>query len=84
MKVKQCDSLEEILSKEGEEITNDIAFFSLQTLELDSLPRLVLLTKVLPKIPIVEESSGQRMCWHEGLFRQGEHTKASKSANSRE
>ncbi|KAL4300978.1 hypothetical protein HN51_052376 [Arachis hypogaea] len=40
MKVKQCDSLEEILSKEGEEITNDIAFFSLETLELDSLPRL--------------------------------------------
>ncbi|XLR11206.1 hypothetical protein S83_039144 [Arachis hypogaea] len=40
MKVKQCDSLEEILSKEGEEITNDIAFFSLETLELDSLPSL--------------------------------------------
>ncbi|XP_057745253.1 uncharacterized protein LOC130963123 [Arachis stenosperma] len=40
MKVKQCDSLEEILSKEGEEITNDIVFFSLETLELDSLPRL--------------------------------------------
>ncbi|RYR73169.1 hypothetical protein Ahy_A02g007504 [Arachis hypogaea] len=40
MKVKQCDSLEEILSKEREEITNDIAFFSLRTLELDSLPRL--------------------------------------------
>ncbi|KAL4337840.1 hypothetical protein AHAS_Ahas12G0150400 [Arachis hypogaea] len=40
MKVKQCDSLEEILSKEGEEITNDIAFFSLEILELDTLPRL--------------------------------------------
>ncbi|KAL1368277.1 hypothetical protein AAHE18_02G110100 [Arachis hypogaea] len=40
MKVTQCDSLEEIISKEGEEMTNDIIFFCLETLVLDCLPGL--------------------------------------------
>ncbi|MED6121459.1 hypothetical protein PIB30_030304 [Stylosanthes scabra] len=40
MKVKECESLEEIISKEGEDITNEIVFISLETLVLDCLPRL--------------------------------------------
>ncbi|RYR28068.1 hypothetical protein Ahy_B01g052172 isoform A [Arachis hypogaea] len=57
MKVKQCDSLEEIISKEGEEITNDISFFCLETLVLDCLPRLgrFCSQKCFLKFPLLED-----------------------------